>query len=178
MNKAKKITSQDLLYRQAVETFGRELARFVTGYERENRKRQELLQEVHFALWRSMAAYKGQCSLRTWAYRVTHNVAVTHIQRNQREIERNWTSLEELDDHVDENSDILLTDRRLDLERVMSLVHSLIELDRELILLYLENLDAASISEITGLSARNVATKIHRIKSLLANRLAFRRNAS
>jgi RNA polymerase sigma-70 factor (ECF subfamily) len=51
MNKTKKTTSQDLLYQQAVQEFGRELARFVAGYERENGKRQELLQEVHFSLW-------------------------------------------------------------------------------------------------------------------------------
>jgi RNA polymerase sigma-70 factor (ECF subfamily) len=178
MNKTKQPTSQDLLYQQAVQEFGRELTRFVAGYERENGKRQELLQEVHFALWRSMVAYMEQCSLRTWVYRVAHNVAVTHIQRNQRAVERNWASLEELELHVDEAADILLTDRRLDLERVMELVHSLIALDREIILLYLEDLDAASISEITGLSSRNVATKIHRIKSLLANRLAFRRKSS
>ena len=35
-------------------------------------------------------------------------------------------------------------------------------------LLYLEDLDAASIGDVTGLSARNVATKVHRIKKLLA----------
>jgi RNA polymerase sigma-70 factor (ECF subfamily) len=38
-------------------------------------------------------------------------------------------------------------------------------------LLYLEGMDAAEISEITGLSTRNVATKIHRIKQLLSKRL-------
>jgi RNA polymerase sigma-70 factor (ECF subfamily) len=166
------------LYQQAVEGFGREITRFVAGYERETGKRQELLQEVHFALWRSMAAYLEQCSLRTWVYRVAHNVAVTHIQRNQHAVERNWSSLDELELHVDETADMLLTDRRLDLERVMVLVHSLVALDREIILLYLEDMDAASISEITGLSARNVATKIHRIKSLLANQLVYRRISS
>jgi RNA polymerase sigma-70 factor (ECF subfamily) len=40
-------------------------------------------------------------------------------------------------------------------------------LDLEIILLYLEGEPAASIAEITGLSAGNVATKIHRIKRLL-----------
>jgi RNA polymerase sigma-70 factor, ECF subfamily len=38
-------------------------------------------------------------------------------------------------------------------------------------LLYLEDLDAAAIGEVTGLSARNVATKVHRLKALLAHRL-------
>jgi RNA polymerase sigma-70 factor (ECF subfamily) len=39
---------------------------------------------------------------------------------------------------------------------------------REVILAYLEGMDAAAIGELTGLSARNAATKVHRIKNLLA----------
>jgi RNA polymerase sigma-70 factor (ECF subfamily) len=35
---------------------------------------------------------------------------------------------------------------------------------------YMEGMDAAATAEITGLSARNVATKIHRIKQILARR--------
>lgn len=49
----------------------------------------------------------------------------------------------------------------------MKLIHKLHPQDRQLILLYLENLDATSIADITGLTGSNVATKIHRIKPLL-----------
>ncbi|CUI02790.1 RNA polymerase sigma-54 factor RpoN [Janthinobacterium sp. CG23_2] len=121
-----------------------------------------------------MAGFKGQCSLRTWVYRVAHNIGATHVQRSMRLVERHSRDLDDIALHVDERADMVVTDRRLDLERVMALVHSLAALDRELMLLYLEGLDAASISEITGLSARNVATKVHRIKSMLSNRLANR----
>ncbi|MFB9243477.1 sigma-70 family RNA polymerase sigma factor [Massilia antarctica] len=174
MNKTRNTTPQDELYRQAVETFGREVGRFVAGYERDNAKRQDLMQEVHLALWQSMAGFKGQCSLRTWVYRVAHNIGATHVQRSMRSVERYSKDLDDIALHVDERADMVVTDRRLDLERVMTLIHSLAALDRELMLLYLEGLDAASISEITGLSARNVATKVHRIKSMLSNRLGNR----
>lgn len=63
-------------------------------------------------------------------------------------------------------------------ERVMALVHALGGVDREVMLLYLEDLDAASIAEVTGLSARNVATKVHRIKSLLASMLDKERKSA
>ena len=32
-------------------------------------------------VWQSLAVYKQQCSLYKWAYWVTHNVGVNHIQR-------------------------------------------------------------------------------------------------
>jgi len=47
-------------------------------------------------------------------------------------------------------------------------MHTAKPIDREVILLYLEGMDAAEIGELTGMSARNVATKIHRIKTVLA----------
>jgi RNA polymerase sigma-70 factor (ECF subfamily) len=59
-------------------------------------------------------------------------------------------------------------DRRMALDRLTQLVRRLEPRDREVILAYLEGMDAAAIGELTGLSARNVATKIHRIKNVLA----------
>ena len=61
-------------------------------------------------------------------------------------------------------------DRRRALERLHGLIRRLRPLDRQVMLLYLEQLDAASIAEITGLSAANVATKVRRIKQLLIQR--------
>lgn len=170
----RKTTPQDSLYRDATAAFGHHVARCAAGYERDPARRQELLQEIHLALWRSFAGFEGQCSLRTWVYRVAHNVGATHVQRSLRLAERHCVGLEEAELYVDDAADMRLTDRRLDLQRVMALVHSLRPLDRQLMLLYLEDLDAAGIGEITGLSARNVATKIHRIKSLLASRFGER----
>ncbi len=54
------------------------------------------------------------------------------------------------------------------LEQVLQLVQRLRPLDRELVVLYLEGLNAAEIGQIVGLSQGNVATKISRIKKLLA----------
>ena len=63
-------------------------------------------------------------------------------------------------------------DRTEKKERLYALIHSLKPLDREVISLFLEDLDAKSIAEITGLSSGAIATKVHRIKTLLASRFA------
>lgn len=169
-------STQDQHYRQAADAHARDIARFVAGYERDPARRPELLQEVHLALWRSMAAFNRQCSLRTWVYRVAHNVGVSHVQRSVSAREYANVSLDEAAAQADDQADIALIDRRLDLDKVLALVHALAPLDREVMLLYLEDLDAVAIGEITGLSARNVATKIHRLKALLARRLDARGN--
>ncbi|RZJ13103.1 MAG: sigma-70 family RNA polymerase sigma factor [Rubrivivax sp.] len=162
--------AQDDLYRQAIAAHGGELARCCFGYERDPALRQELQQELHLALWQSLAGFRGDCSLRTWVYRVAHNVGARHVQQRAGKSAR-MLELDEIEDLADDRHDPGHTERRLDLQRVLALVHRLAPLDRELMLLYLEELDAATIADITGLSARNVATKIHRIKALLASQL-------
>jgi DNA-directed RNA polymerase specialized sigma24 family protein len=44
----------------------------VRGYEADPGRRQDLLQDIHIALWRSFAVFDERCSLRTWVYRVAH----------------------------------------------------------------------------------------------------------
>ena len=61
-------------------------------------------------------------------------------------------------------------DERRVLDRLLALVQHLKPMDRQVMVLYLEGTDAASIGEVTGLTASNVATRIHRIKQLLSRR--------
>ena len=79
-------------------------------------------------------------------------------------------SLDELDAAADEaDADAALDQERV-MERLLRLIQRLPPLDRQIILLYLEGMDAAAIGEITAVSARNVATKVHRIKAILGRR--------
>jgi RNA polymerase sigma-70 factor, ECF subfamily len=162
--------SQDVLYEEAAGTFGAALERLAGSYEADGEKRRDLLQDIHLAIWRSFERFAGNCSLRTWVYRVAHNVAASHVMRHQRASKRPFVSLDEIDDlPVTSDSDDVL-DRRRSLTTLIELIRQLKPIERQVILLYLEGTDAAAIAEITGISASNVATKIHRIKKILAGR--------
>jgi RNA polymerase sigma-70 factor, ECF subfamily len=161
-------SSQDGLYQEAAAAYGPALCRLARAYEADEEIRRDLLQEIHIALWRSFAGFDARCSLRTWVYRVAHNVATSHIIRQRRVNSRTLVSLEEVDVAPAKNDSELALDQRRALDRLLSLVQRLKPLDRQLILLYLEEMDAALIADITGISPGNVATKIHRIKSILA----------
>lgn len=163
------MANQDELYADAVAAYGAALARLARAYVTDPDRVRDLLQDIHVALWQSLARFEGRCSLRTWVYRVAHNVATSQAIRRR----AGAPVLVGLDE-LDETPAAIDTDRNLDqlraLERLQALVRRLKPLDRQLMLLYLEGLDAASIGEVTGLSAGNVATKIHRIKAVLARR--------
>jgi RNA polymerase sigma-70 factor (ECF subfamily) len=160
-------TSQAGLYDQAVETFGAAIERLAQSYELDDHKRQDLLQNIHLNLWRSFERFNGQCSLRTWVYRVAHNVAATHVIDERRRRSQPLVGLEALDTReVGVEPD---ADRRVLVSRLMELVQRLRPLDRELVVLYLEGLSAAEIGEVVGISAGNVSTRINRIKTLLSH---------
>jgi RNA polymerase sigma-70 factor (ECF subfamily) len=161
---------QNSLYAEAAALFGPALERLARAYEPDADRRLDLLQEIHVALWRSFALFDGGCSLRTWVYRVAHNVAVSQVIRRKSKAQTllGLDELEAMPASVDHEQ--VLDDRRA-LDRMMALIHQLDPLDRQVMLLYLEGLDAASIGDITGISAGHVATKVHRIKKVLAKRL-------
>lgn len=162
--------SQDALYEEASAGYGPALERLARAYEADPDRRRDLLQEIHVALWRSFEGFDQRCSLRTWVYRVAHNVGASHILRERRRRSQALIGLDELENLPDPNKGQESAARRSALDTLLGMIQQLKPLDRDVILSYLEGLDAASIGEITGLSASNVATKIHRIKSILARR--------
>jgi RNA polymerase sigma-70 factor (ECF subfamily) len=161
---------QDARYREAAAEYGAALERLARAYEADADRRRDLLQEIHLALWRSLAAWGEKCSLRTWVYRVAHNAATSHVLRERRARAERLVSLEELEAMPDPSPAESVAEDRQALDRLLAIIQTLKPLDRQVILSYLEGLDAAAISEITGVSSGNVATKIHRIKNVLARR--------
>jgi RNA polymerase sigma-70 factor (ECF subfamily) len=170
MGDAGHAAGQNRRYTEAAAAFGPALERLARAYERDPDKRRDLLQDIHVALWRSLARFDGRCSLRTWVYRVAHNIATSKVLRPQ----TNAPTLVAIDDSLESPAETAegeqVLDRRRALERLHGLIRQLRPLDRQVMLLYLEQLDAASIAEITGLSAVNVATKVSRLKQLLVQR--------
>jgi len=169
--------SQEQRYETAAHLYGRDLSRFVAGYEKLPAKREELLQEVHLAVWQSMRHFQGNCSLRTWTYRVAHNICASHVRFSVRGSDSECICLDEITEDPASTVVIDEADRRIDLLRILDLIHTLCLVDRQVMLCYLEGLEGAEIAELTGLSSSSVATKVHRLKALIGRRLAQGRTA-
>ncbi len=165
-------TTQDEKFAGAMANFGPALQRLARGYEADPAERRDLLQNIHLALWRSLALFDGKCSLRSWVFRVAHNVGASHVLSRKRQNRFQPAILEDLatlpaptatPEHEAATRDLLA--------RLLHLIQNLRPPDAQVMLLYLEDVPAAEIGEITGLSAGAVATRIHRIRSLLARHI-------
>jgi RNA polymerase sigma-70 factor, ECF subfamily len=157
---------QDALYAEASAAHAAAIRRLARGYEADPDRQGDLLQEMHMELWVSLRSFDGRCSLRTWVYRIAHNVGASHVVRARRLTSR-LVDLETLEARISGVDGDAEVERRFSATILLDLIHRLKPLDRQVILLYLEGEAAGPIAEVTGISASNVATKIHRIKRLL-----------
>lgn len=139
-------------------------------YAHGREERDDLAQEICAQCWRSFASYdERRAKFSTWMYRVALNVAISQARRRKRDIADRF---EPLDTHhletigadVPEQADDRITALR-------AFIAELDDLNRALILLYLEDRSHAEIAEVLGLSETNVATKIGRIKQKLRSRM-------
>jgi RNA polymerase sigma-70 factor (ECF subfamily) len=146
------------------------LQRFARGYERDEDRQHDLVQEILIAIWRALPSFEARSSLRTWVYRIAHNVAVSHVMRGARDRLAKSVPLEDVDALFAGDAAKEMENRDA-VARVAVLVRALKPSDAALILLYLEGLDHAEIAEITGHTPTNVAVKAHRIKDALRRAL-------
>ena len=158
--------TRDDLYKEAVASCGTAINRVARAYEADPDKRRDLLQEIHVALWQSFEHFEGRCSLKTWVHRVAHNTATSVVIRKKMRAPA-FVGLEQVEASLhNEREQVHLAT----LDSIWALILKLKPQDKQIMLLYLEGMDSASIGEVTGFSPGNVATKIHRIKNLLSRK--------
>ena len=143
-----------------MEAYAGAVRRLCSVYADAPADREDLYQEIFLGVWRSLPAFRGESSERTWLYRIAHNVALTWQLRDRRRQSRQ-SALD--DDNPPEAKPIDLG--RMDLERAVA---QLRPADRSLILLWLEGLTAPEIEEVTGVQAATVAVRLGRIRRQLA----------
>lgn len=130
---------------------------------------EDLAQEIIYHLWKSFSGFKPEFKFSTWMYRVALNVAISYYRREKKHQFHQATTDQLV---VFEKSDDDETEANLAL--LQGFINELKELDRAIILLYLEEKTQKEIADITGFTETNVATRINRIKEKLRQKFANR----
>jgi len=129
-------------------------------YCQQEEDRQDLIQEIRIQIWRSLDKYNDKYQISTWLYRISLNVAISFYRKNAKRYE-NTISLNE---QVLEIKETESSENEEKLKQLKSFIYKLNDLDKALILLYLENKSHTEIADVLGISKSNVGTKIGRIK--------------
>lgn len=140
------------------------------AYCKDKDERKDLVQEIIIQLWRSYPSFNNSVKITTWMYRVAFNVSISYYRKDTRRREK-WSTLSdnliELTPEAEPND----SEEKLNLLRIF--IAELKELDKALMLLYLEEKSYKEISEILGISESNVSTKVNRIKQKLKEKFSL-----
>jgi RNA polymerase sigma factor (sigma-70 family) len=153
---------------------GPALSRLAFGYEKREAVRQELVQEIGLAIWQALPRFRGECSERTFVFRIAHNRGMTHAVRRRpgdEPLESLSENLHPADPRPDPGEQVAETRRR---DWLRAAVRRLPLLHREAIMLLLEDCSVAEIAEILGISENNVAVRLTRARKALKQALEDR----
>jgi RNA polymerase sigma factor (sigma-70 family) len=157
---------QEQRFKQIIDQHKGILFKVARSYCLDSNDQQDLVQEILIQIWQSLPKYNQHFAITTWIYRISLNVAISHYRKDKTrekhfiELSNQWTSLS-----LFENSE---TEHRLNL--LEQFISELKELDKAVMLLYLEDKSQAEIADILGMSVSNVSTKVGRIKEQLRQR--------
>ncbi|KQB99077.1 RNA polymerase sigma factor [Pedobacter sp. Hv1] len=147
-------------YLQKIEEHKGIIFKVVNLYADDLEDRKDLYQEIVYQSWSAYARFQGNSKFSTWLYRISLNVALTHLNKRKKrgEIKGESTAEPRFDPpELSERADFLYR-----------AIKQLTEIDRSIIMLHLDGFDNTEISEITGLSKSNTNVKLHRIKQQLS----------
>jgi RNA polymerase sigma factor (sigma-70 family) len=123
----------------------------------------DLFQEVTIQLWKAYPKFRGDAKFSTWMYRVALNTAITLYRKSKRQIQTSDISdfhykleYDEYDGEIEEQMQLLY-----------KAIHQLSDIEKALILLYLEDKPYKEIAETMGITEVNARVKVNRIKTKL-----------
>jgi RNA polymerase sigma factor (sigma-70 family) len=158
-------------YDRILAAHGPALVRLTASFESLPQAREDLFQEILLAIWKALPNFRGDCSEKTFAFRVAHNRCLTHVWRRGKSPQ----SDDELPEVRDprKNPEALAIDSRRR-ETLLGAIRALPVNYRQVITLALEDLTPAEIAAVLGVTENNVAVRLNRARKALRSILEDR----
>ncbi|MGN7759031.1 RNA polymerase sigma factor [Chryseobacterium sp. 22532] len=128
---------------------------------------QDLFQEITIQLWRSFPSFKGEAKFSTWMYKVALNTAMTLFKKPQKKVL--WHS--DIDVSSLKMEYEVYEDDEYKLRKMYKAIHELSDVEKALIMMYLEDRPYKEIGEILGITEGNARVKMNRAKNNLKTKI-------
>jgi len=135
-------------------------------YFRNKTDKEDNFQEIMYQLWKSFPGLQNRNSIGSWIYAVSINTSISRLKKESRIEYR-----EKLPDSMDKFDVIDELTLNENLRMLLQAIYHLNEIDKSIMLLYLEEKSYDEIAEILGISKSNVGVRINRAKELLKKNL-------
>jgi RNA polymerase sigma-70 factor, ECF subfamily len=125
--------------------------------------RQDLFQEIVIQLWRSYPRFRGESKFSTWLYRVALNTAISDLRKQG----RRWAPIDPASLPTELQDMQYAREQDEQLQQLYTAIAQLTELEKALVMLYLEDKRYDEMEEILGINQNNLRVKMNRIKEKL-----------
>lgn len=136
------------------------------AYYMDKEDQKDAFQDIILQLWKSFESFQGKSKINTWIYRVTLN---TLLNKKRKEEKLLYT------EPVDIMQSVCTPKADDNLELLYIVIHSLKDIDKAIVILYLEGYQNKEIAEMIKLSSTNVTTRFNRLKTHL--KMKFNNNS-
>lgn len=125
--------------------------------------RKDLFQEIVIQLWKAYKSFRGESKFTTWIYRVALNTAISVYRKESKKPEKM-----DIDDVAFKLAEeVGNEDREAQFKMLENAIQQLSEIERAIVMMYLDGHSSEEISEVVGITANNVRVRMNRIKEKL-----------
>lgn len=132
-------------------------------YGQETTDREDLFQEIVVQLWKAYPKFRGEAKFSTWLYRIALNTAISGLRKRKNHI----ASFEPENLPTEIQDETYNKEKELQLDQLYEAIRQLSEIERALVMLYLEDKSYEEMEEILGINQNNLRVKMNRIKEKL-----------
>ena len=141
------------------------IIKIARAYSKTLHDKEDLINDITLELWKSFGRFKGDSKISTWIYRIALNTSMNYKRKREKD---RFFFLDDLKQIENLNWLIEQPDSSHS-EILYQCIDELNQLNKAIILLYLDGNSHDEISDITGISKTNVGTRISRIKEQIKN---------
>jgi RNA polymerase sigma-70 factor (ECF subfamily) len=141
------------------------IIKIARAYSQTLSDKEDLINDITLELWKSFGRFRGDSKISTWIYRIALNTSMNYKRKREKD------RLLFLDDlkQIENLSWLIEQPDPSHSEILYQCIDELNQLNKAIILLYLDGNSHDEISDITGISRTNVGTRISRIKEQIKN---------
>jgi RNA polymerase sigma factor (sigma-70 family) len=140
------------------------LGRLASSYTRTTGEQEDLLQEIAFAIWGALPRFRGECSERTFVFRIAHNRAIAHMSRRRLSVAAPDAD-PEVEDAKPDPERALSGEQQS--RRLLAAIHRLPLTYAQVVTLTLEGWSYEEIADVLGISESNVGARLTRARTML-----------
>lgn len=137
--------------------------KIANAYCSDKEERKDLIQEIVLQLWKAYPTYDSRYALSTWMYRIALNVSISYQRKERKRKIKTVPTREAIIDLAEQDKEAE-QEKESRIGQLYQWINQLGQLDKALMILYLEGKSHQEIAEILGISKSNVGTKISRNK--------------